>query len=50
MKSKSKPPIITASNDKVKQNVNNRPPLPYHNLTTAVPELLSIYCRKDDEY
>lgn len=49
MKTKSKPPIITASNEKVKKDKNNRPPLPYHNLTTAVPELLSVFCSKDDD-
>lgn len=47
MKVKLKP--IIASNEKVKENNDNRPPLPYHNLTTAIPELLSIFCRKDDE-
>ena len=49
MKSKSKPPIKTATNnnnDKV--NIDNRPPLPYHNLTTSVPELLCIFCSKDN--
>lgn len=47
MKAKSKPPII---NEKVKENNDNRPSLPYHSLTTAVPELLSIFCRKDDKH
>lgn len=49
MKAKSKPPIIIVLNKKAKEDKNNRPPLPYHNLTTAIPELLSIFCRKDDE-
>ena len=49
MKPRSKPSIIISSNDKVKHNVNNCPPLLYHNLTALVPELLSIFCIKDDE-
>lgn len=49
MKSKSKPPIkITTSNNNDKVNINNRPPLPYRNLTTSVPELLCIFCSKDN--
>lgn len=47
MKSKSKPPIKTDANNG-KLNNNNRPPLPYHNLTTSVPELLCIFCGKDN--
>lgn len=48
MKSKSKPPIGTIIDNNDKITVDNRPHLPYHNLTTAIPELLSIFCTKDN--
>lgn len=48
MKSKSKPPIKTDVNNNGKLNNDNRPPLPYYNLTTSVPELLCIFCSKDN--
>ena len=49
MKSKSKPPIkITTSNNNDKVNIDNRPALPYRNLTASVPELLCIFCSKDN--
>ena len=48
MKSKPKPPVAT-NRIKRKNDIEKRPPLPQHDLVTALPELLNLFYTKDAE-